>query len=251
MRKELLPALHRVFADYPKRLEELGFAFQDYSDEKTEMLAHFLQIRGRKAVLDVEGCKSLETFQRAVRACLRAVGGSGQRYQGTFLNYLFRQVKEKKKFRLSYKKCSLEFQFPRLTFVPKVANIEKTLYFIPIDCPGEFTLQNRLKVSCGIGNPEVGAPVLSGSCFPLVLRSPGAGDRIMLKGLSKSIKKILQDWKVPRELRPEILVLEDRTGIKALLGGYCGYKDILYYNGEPPDTSEYVWIKVTRWSECQ
>jgi len=60
---------------------------------------------------------------------------------------------------------------------------------------------------------------------PLVLRSRKPGDRLMLKGGSKSVKRLFSEWAVPDELRCRIPVLADRGGVLAVIGGTFGYKD--------------------------
>ena len=60
---------------------------------------------------------------------------------------------------------------------------------------------------------------------PLVIRSRKPGDRLMLKGGSKSVKSLFSEWAVPGELRCSIPILSDRTGVLAVMGGAFGYKD--------------------------
>jgi len=60
---------------------------------------------------------------------------------------------------------------------------------------------------------------------PLVIRSRKPGDRLVLKGGSKSVKKLFSEWAVPDELRCRIPVLADRGGLLAVIGGAFGYKD--------------------------
>ncbi len=60
---------------------------------------------------------------------------------------------------------------------------------------------------------------------PLVIRSRKPGDRLVLKGGSKSVKRLFSEWAVPDELRCRIPVLADRQGVLAVIGGVFGYKD--------------------------
>lgn len=60
---------------------------------------------------------------------------------------------------------------------------------------------------------------------PLVIRSRKPGDRLVLKGGSKSVKRLFSEWAVPDELRCRIPVLADRGGVLAVMGGVFGYKD--------------------------
>lgn len=60
---------------------------------------------------------------------------------------------------------------------------------------------------------------------PLVIRSRKPGDRLLLKGGTKSVKKLFSEWAVPEELRFRIPILADRQGVLAVMGRVFGYKD--------------------------
>jgi tRNA(Ile)-lysidine synthase len=68
---------------------------------------------------------------------------------------------------------------------------------------------------------------------PLVIRSKKAGDTIRLKDGSKSVKKIFQEWGVTDEDRNLIPVIEDRRGVRGILGGVFGYQDRFSYEPQP------------------
>ncbi len=60
---------------------------------------------------------------------------------------------------------------------------------------------------------------------PILVRSSKEGDVMVSTGGSKSLGKLLSDWKVPRHQRWMIPVIEDRKGIQAVLGAALGYYD--------------------------
>ncbi len=68
---------------------------------------------------------------------------------------------------------------------------------------------------------------------PIVIRSRKRGDRIRIKGGSKSIKKLLAEWKVSMSERWKIPILLDREGIAAVIGGPFGFQN-RFRAGYPP-----------------
>ncbi|MBN2442370.1 MAG: tRNA lysidine(34) synthetase TilS [Spirochaetales bacterium] len=68
---------------------------------------------------------------------------------------------------------------------------------------------------------------LSENCivYPMVIRSRFPGDTIEIETGTKSIKKILNEWKVPEEKRWEIPILVDRKRVLAIIGKEFGYKN--------------------------
>ena len=62
--------------------------------------------------------------------------------------------------------------------------------------------------------------------FPLLVRSSREGDIIELPDGRKAVKKLLNEWKVPKERRWEVPVVEDRRGILAVLGALLNFSDV-------------------------
>ena len=57
--------------------------------------------------------------------------------------------------------------------------------------------------------------------FPLTLRSRREGDRIFINGCTKSVKKLMIERKIPKEIRDTIPVLSDNNKVLAIAGiGY-------------------------------
>ena len=54
--------------------------------------------------------------------------------------------------------------------------------------------------------------------LPLVVRSRREGDRIFINGIHKSVKKLMIDQKIPKEMRDNIPVLVDNNKIVAIAG---------------------------------
>lgn len=65
---------------------------------------------------------------------------------------------------------------------------------------------------------------------PLIVRSKMPGDRISLAEGLKSLKKLFIDWGVVPEERWKIPVIEDRTGIIAVMGKSLGYSNRIALN---------------------
>jgi tRNA(Ile)-lysidine synthetase-like protein len=62
---------------------------------------------------------------------------------------------------------------------------------------------------------------------PFVLRSRKIGDRIDLGFGTKRLKKLFNEWRAGPAEKDAIPVLEDGRGILAVLGGLCGFKNVV------------------------
>jgi len=65
---------------------------------------------------------------------------------------------------------------------------------------------------------------------PVLVRSKRPGDSIILSGGMKSLKKLYNDWGILRSERWKIPVIEDRTGIIAVLGKSFSYSNRIAIN---------------------
>ncbi|MBI9106926.1 MAG: tRNA lysidine(34) synthetase TilS [Spirochaetales bacterium] len=75
------------------------------------------------------------------------------------------------------------------------------------------------------GGEQVSIAVIS----PLIARSFREGDWIRMKDGSKSVKKLLSEWKVCTDDRQLIPIVEDTDGIAAVIGSHLGYEDKTAY----------------------
>ena len=66
--------------------------------------------------------------------------------------------------------------------------------------------------------------------YPVIARSKMPGDYISLEGGLKSLKKLFNDWGVDPDERWKIPVIEDITGIIAVLGKALGYSNRIALN---------------------
>ncbi len=108
-----------------------------------------------------------------------------------------------------------------------VAQKEKKGYLKHVDAPdtplyGGFYLCVR---ESDRFTPESLGLIQQELSLPLVVRSYKAGDEMNSTGGRKSLGKLFSDWKVPRNQRWMIPVIEDRNGIQAVLGAALGYHD--------------------------
>lgn len=80
----------------------------------------------------------------------------------------------------------------------------------------------RYGIRWGPGRPDAGEArrrdaarvvlPLAGTAFPLTFRGPRPGDRILLAGGTRKLKKAFGEHRVPRSERPRVPVLEDAEG---------------------------------------
>ena len=77
---------------------------------------------------------------------------------------------------------------------------------------------------------------------PVIIRSKMTGDGIHLAEGFKPIKKLFSDWGVLPEDRWKIPVIEDRSGIIAVLGKPFGFKNriAITYKNNSPDSGKFV-----------
>jgi tRNA(Ile)-lysidine synthetase-like protein len=73
--------------------------------------------------------------------------------------------------------------------------------------------------------------------FPLKIRSRLPGDRLEIRDGRKPVEEILAEWRVPREWRDYVPVLEDRRGIVGILGSRAGARDRYRPVPAAPDAS--------------
>jgi tRNA(Ile)-lysidine synthase len=68
-------------------------------------------------------------------------------------------------------------------------------------------------------------PLKGSFTFPLIIRSRKPGDCLPLQSGSKPLDALLGEWGLSREARDAVPVLEDRSGIVAVLGASLGGRD--------------------------
>jgi tRNA(Ile)-lysidine synthase len=64
-----------------------------------------------------------------------------------------------------------------------------------------------------------------GGTIIVLFRSARSGDTITLKGGSKAVRKLFAEWRVTKQERWKIPILEDRRGTVAVFGSLFGYRD--------------------------
>jgi tRNA(Ile)-lysidine synthase len=102
-------------------------------------------------------------------------------------------------------------------------------FSIEVRSPGRFRIGTALdcRLYC---RPEPGGLRLDAFEWPLVVRSRRSGDSIRLSAGLRRIDRLLADLQVPRTLRDRVPLVEDRTGIVAVLGSSIGSRDIYRRN---------------------
>jgi tRNA(Ile)-lysidine synthase len=102
-------------------------------------------------------------------------------------------------------------------------------FSMELSAPGRFRIGTVFdcRLYC---SPEPDGLRLDSFEWPLVLRSRRSGDRICLPSGSRQLDRLLADLQVPVALRDMVPLVEDRTGIVAVLGSLAGFRDIYRRN---------------------
>jgi tRNA(Ile)-lysidine synthase len=115
-------------------------------------------------------------------------------------------------------------------FEPEVVHREKKSYFIRIDGEGryhfgaDFYFQVEEKIVSFYTENSISIPKKE-IRFPLIAKSRKPGDILSGERQQREIKKLFSQWQVPSSLRWKIPVLEDRSGIIAVVGKPFGFKN--------------------------
>ena len=100
-------------------------------------------------------------------------------------------------------------------------SVPEEIFLQEIKCPGETLIKSlNLKVICVPTSAVTDATdrFSVAPCGTVYVRSRAAGDKICLKGGTKSVKKVFIDRKIPAAQRSQIPVLADDAGVLAVYG---------------------------------
>jgi len=100
-------------------------------------------------------------------------------------------------------------------------SVPEEIFLQEIKCPGETLIKSlNLKVTCVPTSAVTDATdrFSVAPCGTVYVRSRAAGDKICLKGGTKSVKKVFIDRKIPAAQRSQIPVLADDAGVLAVYG---------------------------------
>jgi tRNA(Ile)-lysidine synthetase-like protein len=70
--------------------------------------------------------------------------------------------------------------------------------------------------------------------YPLIIRSWRYGDRIEIKGGTKEVRKLFQEWNVPDSMKWDIPIVESPCGIEAVFGGFFGFPNRIAVQPDAP-----------------
>ncbi len=122
-------------------------------------------------------------------------------------------------------------------------------YFFLMPDAGQYR-SGPIVVSLSWDRPNQGRGYLiEGSfSFPLIARSRKAGDAIKTTGIDKRIDDILKSWRLERQRRGLVPIIEDRDGIVAILpssfeGLRCGREKFRDYTGPMDGRRLFIRIK--------
>jgi tRNA(Ile)-lysidine synthase len=84
---------------------------------------------------------------------------------------------------------------------------------------------------------------------PVIVRSRRAGDRMAISGGTKSLKKMLSEWKVAAQKRGIVPIVADRERVLAVMGQSLGYKNRFVCGIDKGQRgATYLTIEITRLS---
>ena len=107
-------------------------------------------------------------------------------------------------------------------FHPTVVNFPNIRYFVSIELNKVINFQGKtLKVS----ENEEGVPLARSSDGEYFMISKAWGDSLGFTQGRTGLKKLLQTWGVPVNLRSLVPLITDRKNILAVLGSFAGYPD--------------------------
>lgn len=113
-----------------------------------------------------------------------------------------------------------------LKVIPYVVNPEKKGYLLVVKGPFEggihrsgFQIEKILVSSLQTNNWIFEHYGL----YPLLVRSWRYGDRIKIRGGTKEVRKLFQEWRVPDSRKWDIPIVESPGGIEAVFGSFFGF----------------------------
>ncbi len=233
VRISLIPAIRTVFPGYSTGIAAIGEKMrliEDYLEQETTgRLAWKRTATGYVLPLEnflaAHGALRIHSLYRMFNATVR---GGPRRLPFRFLRPLLDDSYiANRNVLLSGYGLVLEKKGDKLFWQTDIVDDEEKGYCILVkkDCTysiGENGIVITRKVEAG----EEGLLDDASLDMLAVLRSRRVGDVIKTKTGTISLKKLFIDWKVPKEARLRIPVLQTRNGIQAVFGKTYGYKDI-------------------------
>ncbi len=237
--RDLLPEIQRVFPGYQRALDALLCKMQwvreslDASD--VPLTQTYIDLERETVIFSLEEFTRLSPYQRMEQlfswwnSCLGREGESLPFDSlRPFLDWCTRQNELRRRIPVfDLYQSSLEVKGDRVFWRRAVAQKEKKGYLKAVTA-GSTLLCDGIYLCVRESDqftPDTIALVKERLQLPLVVRSPKDGDVISSTGGTKRLSKLLSDWKVPRQMRWMIPVIEDRSGIQAVLGSALGYHD--------------------------
>ncbi len=111
--------------------------------------------------------------------------------------------------------------------VPACQFVRKVEYPLTLLPGGNWLSVGKVVPGSDMASSQLIAVADASLQVPLVVRTWQDGDAICLEDGTVSVSKMIGGWKLPQGRRNEVLVLEDRSGIVAVLGRFLGGRDRL------------------------
>ncbi len=248
IRHELIPVIQKVFPDYEKTLPLfaekmrgfMGFVKEEVRSrakwEKVEEISGTaFRINGTRFV-SLPGVIRLysfyQTFDQLARLDPSIAGPNGGQIPYRFVSPLLDDSWFYPKRRLlTGHNVTLDWRGQFLFLERKVVSKYKKGYLIVVNYGARSVIRGSdLEIIATDVNPIndlTNQLIINRDDIqdPLVVRSKRPGDKIELGMGLKSLKKLFNEWQVPRDTRWSVPVIADRNGILAVLGDCLGFKN--------------------------
>jgi tRNA(Ile)-lysidine synthase len=237
VRKELLPAAAAVFPGMGSALTEMGDRYGAITDFIRSETEKKLPVRrsgtGWSVSLDAFRAAHQVVREQAVynlTDCLfRSSSGCREsRIPYAFVREICSIAAGKRKDSRIHSGHGLQFVVEKdeLKVIPYVVNPEKKGYLLVVKDPFErgirrsgFQIEKILLSSLQTDNWIFEHDRL----YPLLIRSWRYGDRIKIRGGTKEVRKLFQEWRVPDSRKWDIPIVESPGGIEAVFGSFFGF----------------------------
>ncbi|MFP4365316.1 MAG: tRNA lysidine(34) synthetase TilS [Spirochaetia bacterium] len=119
---------------------------------------------------------------------------------------------------------------------------QKKGYLIRTGLDTVFTVYDSIRCQCREENQQSKDSVFlpDPEKNKYIIRCKEANDYILTKKGRKSIKKLFSEWRVPKDLRPVLPIVEDVHGVYCVCGKHAGFDNRYRYNSRKKTYGWYV-----------
>jgi tRNA(Ile)-lysidine synthetase-like protein len=125
----------------------------------------------------------------------------------------------------------------RLFWEPDVVVSLKKGYLYVIETEGRFRAGGVVFSVHPNADVSLNAGTACVSRLPVVIRTRRPGDRMRTSAGNKSLKKLFNEWSVSHTDRESIPIIQDRYGLRAVVGSGLGYPDVTVHDNSASRSS--------------